>query len=79
MRTRRLARLGDRKPGEVRDLDLATVDGQTHGDKRGDERDRKHRHGTEEDVEKALHAHSGYRLIVSHGYRWPVQDELTGG
>ena len=65
-----LAGFGEGEAGEVGDLDLATVDGEAHGDEGGDERDDQHRQCAEHKVEDAvdaanpeshLHAGTGYR------------------
>ena len=50
------AGVGDGEAGEVGDLDLAAVDGETHGDEGGDERDHEHGQGSEDDVEEAVDA-----------------------
>src|SRR5208283_290425 len=48
--------LGDGEAGELGDLDLATVDGEAHGDERGDERHRDHGERAEHEGEDALHS-----------------------
>jgi len=50
------AGFGDGEAGEVGDLDLAAVDGQTHSDEGGDESDHEHGQGSEEDVEETVDA-----------------------
>jgi len=51
-----LAGVGEREAGEVGDFDLAAVDGETHGDVGGEQRDDSHGERAEEDVEEAIDA-----------------------
>jgi len=58
-----LAGVGDGEAAKVGDRNLATVDGETHGDEGGDEGDHQHGEGAEDDVEDTLHGPStGYRV-----------------
>ena len=50
------ARVGEREAGEVRDFDLAAVNGEAHGDEGGEQRDDEHGKRAEEDVEEAVDA-----------------------
>ena len=64
------AGFGEGEAGEVGDFDFAAVDGETHGDERGEESDNQHRQSAENDVEEAVDAGdfialSGYMGVVS--------------
>ena len=50
------AGFGDGEVGEVRDLDLVAVNGETHGDEGGDEGYGEHRECAQNDVEEAIDA-----------------------
>jgi hypothetical protein len=62
--------------GEVGDLDLAAVDGESHRDEGGEKRDDEHGERAEKDVEEAIDAAdlqlhksgSGYRVMSARGF-----------
>lgn len=64
------AGFGECEAGERGDLDLAAMDGETHGDEGGEERDDEHREGSEDDVEEAIDAADpNFQLHTGSGYR----------
>jgi hypothetical protein len=66
------AGVGEAEAGEVRDFDLAAVDGKAHGDEGGEKRDDEHRERAEDDVEEAVDAGDLHRSVRIYGVSQPV-------
>jgi len=61
------AGFGASEAGEVGHLDFAAMDGEAHGDERGEERDHEHGQRTEKDVEESVDPGDLHCLVRIYG------------
>ena len=64
------ARVGEGEAGKVGDFDFAAVDGEAHGDERGEECDNQHRKRAENDIEEAVDAGDSHCTVRINGECW---------